>query len=115
MIQAINDKIVVDVLMPTKTKGGLILPTNRVDPQSYGKVVSVGDEITNISVGDIIVFHPNSGMAMLMKDKLMKVLGKPEIYGILLDEEVKETLETLTVGGSQIVKPEPPGPRIIGG
>ena len=63
-IQTIKDKLAVRLFEPDSiTEGGLILPTGvNKDPQGYGEVVSTGEEIDNIKLGDIIMFHRSSGM-----------------------------------------------------
>lgn len=93
VIQAINDKVVVEVIMQEKvTSGGIILPVNvDKDPQSYGEVLSVGEEVENIKVGDIVIFHRNGGMAIMIDRKIMKVLVNKEIYGILKDVQEETT------------------------
>lgn len=85
----------------TKTSSGLLLP-NSSDPQGYGRVITVGELIvegTNIKEGIILVFHPGAGMDMLMESRILKVLKYEELYGILTNEEVIKTLETLKLGG----------------
>lgn len=99
VVQAINDKIVVEVIMQEKvTTGGIIIPVNvDKDPQSYGEVLSVGEEVENIKIGDILVFHRNGGMAIMIDKKIMKVLTNKEVYGIL-KEEVIQTIEYTKTG-----------------
>lgn len=99
MIKAVSDKILVEHMKVTKTRGGLHLPDNSSEPQSYGKVISVGEKINNISIGDIIVYHPRAGMDLLVEKKLLKILKYDEIYGLLESEEIKETLEKVIIGG----------------
>lgn len=117
MIQAVADKIVVEVMRAAKTKGGLLLPDNVKDPQGYGRVLSLGDDVANkrIKEGDILVFHPMAGMDTLMDNRIFKVLKYEELYGILQNEEIEASLEALKIGGSsegqQLVQPV--GTRII--
>jgi len=99
MIQAVGDKIIVEQLRATRTKGGLHLPDNTSDPQAYGRVMSYGEDITNIKIGDVLVFHPRAGMDMLVDKKFLKILKYDELYGILESEEIKQTLEALLFGG----------------
>lgn len=107
MIQAVADKIIVQFMRATKTKGGLILPDQVTDPQGYGKVLSVGEDIPKkINVDDFIVFHPRAGMDMLIDGNIMKVLKYDEIYGLLQDDSIKESLSPLQIGkneGSKII------------
>ena len=88
-IKAVKDKVIVEMLKPEeKTEGGIIIPdTAEKDPQGYGRVTSVGEEITTIKEGDIILFAKFGGQAMMIGNKIMKVLGYAEIYGILLEEK----------------------------
>ena len=109
MIKAVADKIVVEIMRANKTKGGLILPTNGVEPQGYGRVLSVGELVDNIEIGDYLVYHPMAGMDMVLDKQILKVLKYEELYGILLDDDIKETLEAMKIGGStegqQILQP----------
>ena len=101
MIQAVADKIIVKLMRVSKTQGGLLLPETASDPQGYGEVMTVGEfvtENTDIKEGDFLVFHPRAGMDMLMDSYVLKVLKYEELYGILTDDKIKETLDTITVG-----------------
>lgn len=101
MIQAVADKIIVEVMKRSKTVGGLILPENSAEPQAYGKILSCGEIIsegTDLKEGDVLVFHPGAGMDMLMDKNILKTLKYEEVYGILQDESIKEGLEPLIFG-----------------
>lgn len=102
MITAVGDKIIVELMKAERTKGGLHLPSNTQEPQAYGKVLSISEELsqaTKINKGDYLVFHPRSGMDMLIGRQILKVLKFEELYGILDSDEIKETLEALLFGG----------------
>lgn len=93
MIEAKCDNIVAEQLVRGKTSGGLIVPNTVTDPQAYGRITSVGEEVTKYKVGDIIIFHLNGGQTVILENKLLRVLKEGEIYGILKEEKVIETLE----------------------
>jgi len=84
----------------TQTQGGIFIPNNIPDPQAYGKVLSIGEAVENLSVkvGDIIVMHLNAGMDMVMEKNLMRTLKYEEVYGILEDKEFAENLEEMVIG-----------------
>ena len=88
-VRAVKDKIVVEVLKPEeKTQGGIIIPeTAEKDPQGYGRVISVGEEITTIKEGDTILFAKFGGQDILIDRQIMKVLMYNEVYGILEEED----------------------------
>ena len=100
MIKAVADKIIVLLMRRTKSAGGIIIPNNIPDPQAYGRVMSVGEAIENLSikVGDILVMHLNAGMDMVMEKKLMRTLKYEEVYGILQDKEFEKNLEEMIIG-----------------
>ena len=98
MIKAISDKIIVEELKRTKTEGGIILPDSSGDPQAYGKVISLGEDIKNLKVGDIIVFHNHGGQASLIGKSLLRILKYEEIYGVLEHEATIKSLVHLEIG-----------------
>lgn len=115
MIKAVKDKIVVELMRAERTKGGLILPENSTDPQGYGKVISIGEDVLNIQVGDVLVFHARGGMDTLIDNSIFRILKYDEVYGILENDEIKNTLKSLHVGSSSEGKPLPiqPKPTIV--
>jgi len=84
-VKAVKDKVVVEVLKSEeKTEGGIIVPaTAEKDPQGYGRVISVGEEVTTIKEGDIVLFAKFGGQDILIDRQVMKVLMYNEVYGIL--------------------------------
>jgi|LSQX01.3.fsa_nt_gb chaperonin GroES len=86
-IRAINDHVVVEELIKAedKTEAGIIIPqTIKMEPQKYGKVLSVGEKVTNIKVDDIVVFHQAGGQALLLNNVIQRILKNDEIYGVLI-------------------------------
>lgn len=100
MINAVGDKLVVLLMRRTKSSGGIFIPNNIPDPQAYGKVLSVGEAIKEmtVKVGDIIVMHLNAGMDMVMEKNLMRTLKYDEVYGVLTDKEFEKNLEEMIIG-----------------
>ena len=99
MIKAVADKIVVELMRATKTKGGLVLPESAAEPQAYGKVLSVGEDVfEKVKEGDMLIFHPRAGMDLLLNEQIFKVLKYEELYGFLQDEGIEETLEVIKMG-----------------
>lgn len=85
-LQAVKDKIVTEIVQEdTITPGGIVIPeTARQSPHSLGKVISVGEEVKNIEIGDILMFHRHSGgQATFFEGKEIRVLGYAEIYCVI--------------------------------
>jgi len=116
MIKAIKNKVVGKIMLRQKTSGGLIIPDAVKDPQAYCKVTSVGEDVTSIKEGDVIVVHIRGGMDVLFDKCIMKVLNEEEIYGTLTDENMLSNLEEIVIGGDTegepIIQPAPKS-RII--
>jgi len=105
MIKAIEDKLVTILMRRTKSSGGLHLPETASDPQSYCKVISIGEKAKNAGIkeGDIVVAHIRAGMDSVIGKSLLKVLKVDEVYGILEDKEVIEALETPQLQSPSII------------
>jgi len=95
MIEAIDDKIIVEYLKATETKSGLIIPEGAQEPQGYGKVLSIGNKVEGIKKDTILVFHVRAGMDMLIGSKVYKCIKQDEIYGVLKDKELEGRLKPL--------------------
>lgn len=105
MVDAKGDNVVVKQLIRGRTSSGLIVPTVVNDPQAYGRVMSVGEKVEYYKEGDIVVFHTNGGMAMILENKVLRVLKQDEIYGILTDEKTLPTLEEVRMQRDKVVVP----------
>jgi len=84
-VEAICDKIVVKVVFQQEVrKSGIVIPeTIKSEPQNRGLVVSIGQDVKYIKVGDTVFYHPRGGQDFIVDDVIYKVLGEAEIYGIL--------------------------------
>ena len=82
-IQATGDMVIVEAMKEPKAETLIVLLEDvKQLPQNYGKVMSVGETVTTIKPGDIIVSHPNGGMAIILNTKIHRVLKYAEIYGV---------------------------------
>ncbi len=84
---AVMDKIIVKVLVEQTevTSGGIIVPEvakDQLKPQGYGEVLSTGNDVREISTGDIIMFNKHAGMDIIIDRSVCKVLKYEEVYGI---------------------------------
>lgn len=101
MIKAIKDKVVAILMTRTKTASGIIIPDTVQEPQAFCKVLSVGEEVTIIKEGEVIVSHVRGGMDVVIDKEIIKILKEDEIYGILTDEVTLESLEEIELTASK--------------
>jgi chaperonin GroES len=88
-IQAVKDKIVVRLLKNDEiTLGGIIIPEIAMNkgPHKMGEVISIGNAVEEISVGDTIVFASFGGQDTLLDNVAYKILALGEVYGILKED-----------------------------
>jgi len=106
MIKAIEDKVIVTELKRSQTSAGILIPSTAIEPQAYGKILSIGEALTKkkLKVGDIIVYHKMGGQAISMNNKILCCVPYPEIYGVLEDETLLSELKEIE---TTAVKPTP--------
>jgi len=96
---AINDKVIVKIIKDQvrETKSGLYIPENLQNlPHTMGKVISIGDEIKNVEVGDIILFHRNGGHIISFNvDEEFRVLKYDEIYCTFQSDKINSKKDDL--------------------
>ena len=95
MIKAIKDKVVATMMTREKTRSGIIIPDSVQEPQAFSQVISVGEDVSVIKKGDIIVTHIRGGMDVVIDKEIIKVLKEDEIYGILNDQQTIDSLEEI--------------------
>jgi len=66
-----------------KTISGIIIPENAKEKPSRAEVVAVSEEITNVKVGDNVVFGKYAGTEITVDGTTFLVLEKKDILGIL--------------------------------
>jgi chaperonin GroES len=67
-------------------KSGIIVPTDSVEDKKYASVVSVGQLVMEIKVGDVVMFNPFSGTPI--KDNGIEYLfiSEDDILAIVTEE-----------------------------
>lgn len=66
-----------------KTISGIIIPDNAKEKPSRAEVVAVSEEITNVKIGDNVVFGKYAGTEITVDGTTFLVLEKKDIFGIL--------------------------------
>lgn len=58
-----GERLIVEVAAAEdKTESGLVLPDSAIEPPHTGKVIAVGGKVTEIGVGDEVIFFTNAGL-----------------------------------------------------
>lgn len=67
-MKTVKDKIVVKVEIKEKTASGIIIPDSVNEKIQKGKVISIGNEVKEIVINDIVVFNKYSGVEIEIDD-----------------------------------------------
>lgn len=65
------------------TASGIIIPDNAKEKPSQGKVIAIGKDVENITVGDIVVFGKYTGNEISIEGKKYLIIEADDIYGIM--------------------------------
>ncbi len=83
-VKSIGKRILIELAAPeTVTAGGIIIPESAKDPKANkGKVVSVGEEVTNIKVNDSVFFNKFTGAEIEHEGYKYLTLKQEDIYAV---------------------------------
>ena len=91
MFQPNNSNILVEpIIGDEKAAGGLFLPDSSREEKNEGKVIAVGDGITDkdgvrhelpVKVDDIVVYHAGAGFAVEYDGGRYRVIGIKDVLG----------------------------------
>lgn len=65
------------------TESGIILNSNKVKLYTFGKVLAIGEEITDISIDYKIMYNPISGTPVTLNGVMYTVLQHSDVYGTI--------------------------------
>ena len=85
MIKAVGDRVFIK-LPPSKetTDGGIIIPRDGPNERTIGKVISVGEKVHLIKIGDQVFFHIFDDLPGPQEDVV--IVRENSILGVIEDE-----------------------------
>lgn len=66
-----------------KTASGIIIPDNAQEKPSSGEVVAVSSEVSELKVGDRVVFGKYTGSEIAIASDKFLVINVEDIFGII--------------------------------
>jgi co-chaperonin GroES (HSP10) len=85
-LRAVGERIIVRPFKVNRTlDSGLVLPDNAEWDlrSSVGTVVSIGLQHSNVSVDDVVLFHPWGGTEIYVAEEVFIVLSNDDLFAIL--------------------------------
>lgn len=79
----LNDQLIVDC---TKEEQESLFKIHKEAKSAEGKIVSVGDKVTKLKEGDLVVFKPTAGYELSHDNKDLVVLQEEDV--IVIFEEI---------------------------
>ena len=68
----------------TETAGGIIIPDTLTEKPMEGDVISIGDEVKKVKVGDKVLFAKFAGVEILENEEgMFLIMSESELLGIL--------------------------------
>lgn len=83
----LGERIVVRRTDEKTTKSGIILPDNSKEKPLEGTVMSIGDEVENIKIGETVLYGKYSGSDITIDGEDFILLMTEDVQGILDPEE----------------------------
>jgi chaperonin GroES len=82
--QPLGNRVLVERMEETQaTASGIIIPDNAKEKPSQGKIVAVGSDVEEISVGDTVVFGKYSGNDITLDGTEYLIMDADDIFGII--------------------------------
>jgi len=83
-IKPVKDRVVVKPLgSEEKTAGGIIIPASAQDTEKRGKVESVGKDVEEVRVGDVVLFGQYGGTEVSIDGQDYRIIPESQIYAVL--------------------------------
>lgn len=88
MVRAIMDRVFIKLDEPTKING-IILTDDMQKPRYIGRVVSVGERVQSVKVGDHVVFHVFDDVPVdaPTEEKDVVAVREYSLLGVIEDEQ----------------------------
>jgi len=82
--QPLGNRVLVERVEDSQTTAsGIIIPDNAKEKPSQGKIVAIGGDVEEISVGDTVVFGKYSGNDITLEGSEYLIMDADDIFGII--------------------------------
>jgi chaperonin GroES len=82
--QPLGNRVLVERVEDSQTTAsGIIIPDNAKEKPSQGKIVAIGGDVEEISVGDTVVFGKYSGNDITLDGSEFLIMDADDIFGII--------------------------------
>lgn len=80
-MKAVKNRILIDPTpVETVTKSGIILTPKPDEKSTYGTVVSIGKEVKEVKIGDVVHFNKYVGVELTLNEKKYLTIREEEAY-----------------------------------
>jgi chaperonin GroES len=85
MIKVIGNRVLIEeIVEDIKSSGGIILGDTKASSQRIGKVISVGDSVEEISLGDKVLFDGHRVAPLDFDGKTYLIMEENNVIGVYL-------------------------------
>ena len=84
---AIKNRVIVSpIFEDMKSSGGIALTTEEF--QGRGKVLGISPDVSELKIGDVVMFAADAGFKVSVKQEKLVVLTEDDIFCVCEDEDV---------------------------
>lgn len=82
-IRPIGKRVLIRRAKVEEKKNGIILVESSRQPKTEGEVIAMGDGITSVKIGDIVMYGNYSGVPVVTEDDDLVLLKEEEILCVM--------------------------------
>lgn len=83
-LKPIHDRVAVQIHDAVKqTASGLYIPDTATDAIVQGTVIAVGNDVEDVSIGDVVAFNKSSGQTVKLDEEENHVIKEEEIIAVI--------------------------------
>jgi chaperonin GroES len=83
----LGDRVALERLEPETEIGGILLPQTAVEKMNRGRVVAIGNDVTEVQAGDLVLFGKYAGSDLSIDGRPVSVMREEEILAVLAEAE----------------------------
>ena len=85
MIKVLGNRVLIEVIVEDiKSSGGIILGDSKASAQKIGKVISIGDSVQEIGLGDKVMFDSYKSFPIELDGKTYIIMEENNVIGVYL-------------------------------
>lgn len=82
-LRPIGKRIIIEAVTESVTAGGIILAESAKEKPQTGIITAVGDEVSRVTVGDLVLFPRFGGTDLKFEGKTFQTMGEGDLFAVI--------------------------------